>query len=49
MKQMDGIEIDYLVVVNEKLYESGGHSTQYGWYNQDDVFLDKDELLRKII
>ena len=44
MKEMDGIVIDYLVIVDERKY-----STNYDWYNQDDVFLDKDELLRKII
>jgi hypothetical protein len=44
MKEMDGIVIDYLVPQNEREY-----STEYEWYNQDDVFLDKDELLRKII
>lgn len=44
MKEMDGIVIDYLVSKNEREY-----STEYEWYNQDDVFLDKDELLRKII
>lgn len=49
MEQMDGIEIDYLVVVNEQFYPLGGHSSSYDWYKQDDIFLDKDELLRKII
>ena len=44
MKEMDGIVIDYLVIVNDREY-----STSYDWYNQDDVFLDKDELFRKII
>jgi hypothetical protein len=49
MEQMDGIEIDYLVMVNEEIYPSGGHSFIYDWYKQDDVFLDKNELLNKII
>jgi hypothetical protein len=44
MKEMDGIVIDYLVIVNQQQ-----NSTSYDWYNQDDVFLDKDELFRKII
>lgn len=43
-KEMNGIVIDYLVIVNEREY-----STSYDWYNQDDIFLDKDELFRKII
>ena len=44
MKEMDGLMIDYLVIVNEQK-----HSTSYDWYNQDDIFLDKDDLFRKII
>jgi len=44
MKEMDGIVIDYLVVVEER-----EHFTSYDWYNQDDVFVDKDDLIRKII
>jgi hypothetical protein len=43
MKEMDGLMIDYLVIVNEQK-----HSTSYDWYNQDDIFLDKDDLFRKI-
>jgi hypothetical protein len=49
MEEMDGIEIDYLVIVDEKIYPSGGHSYNYDWYEQDDIFLNKDELFRKIV
>lgn len=48
MERMNGIEIDYLVIVNEQLHPLGGNSFGCQWYNQDDVFLDIDELIRKI-
>lgn len=42
-KKMDGIVIDYLVIINEDEY-----MTSYDWYGQDDIFLDKDELSQKL-
>lgn len=50
MEQKDGIEIYYLISVGcEQSTISGSKIISYDWYNQDDVFLDKDELIRKII
>lgn len=49
LKQMSGIVIEYLVVI-EEVTRPGckGTSISYDWYNQDDVFSDKEELIRKI-
>lgn len=49
IEENDGIEIKYLVMVNEVLYSSGGHYCDFDWYNQEDVFSDKNELISKII
>lgn len=49
MEEMDGIEIDYLLIVDEKIFSSGGYSYLYDWYKQDDIFLNKDDLLRNIV
>ena len=51
MKQMNGIEIEYLVIVSEEEYgESTPRSRKIGfdWYNQDDVFATKEELIQSI-
>ena len=47
MKEMDGIVIEYLVVVKDVHYGLS-HQTSYEWYNQDDVYTDKEELIRRI-
>lgn len=44
MEEMDGIVIDYLVVINEQ-----ENFTDYDWVNQNDIYLDKNELLKKIL
>ena len=46
---MDGIQIDYLIET-EKL-PLGGNRTQisYDWFNQEDVFTSKDELITQIV
>jgi len=49
-KEKDGITIDYLVVTEDRAYgENGSHFTSYDWFNQDDVFSSKEELLQKIV
>ncbi len=48
-KEEDGIEIEYLVVVDEVLHKSGTHCIKYEWYNQEDIYLNKNELIKKII
>ncbi len=48
-KEEDGIEIEYLVVVDEVSYKSGSHHIKYDWYNQEDIYLNKNELIKKII
>ncbi len=47
--EMDGIQIDYLIET-EKL-PLGGNRTQisYDWFNQEDVFTSKDELITQIV
>jgi hypothetical protein len=50
MEKMDGIEIEYLVVVKEILNPiSGGHYIESEWYNQNDVYANKEEFISKLI
>lgn len=46
---MDGIEIEYLIP-KEGLkihHRPSSNWTTYGWYNQDDVFSDREELIKQ--
>jgi len=45
----DGITIEYLVeIYREQQPGCKGVSINYDWYKEEDVFLDKEELIRKI-
>ena len=48
LTEMSGIEIDYLIQDSIKPVGNGTQST-YNWYNQKDVFTDKDELIAQIV
>tara|TARA_B100000963_G_C22026593_1_gene409401 strand:- start:156 stop:458 length:303 start_codon:yes stop_codon:yes gene_type:complete len=51
--EMDGIEIDYLIETERDFIFIHPHtqSTQssYDWYNEEDVFTNKDELIAQIV
>ena len=49
--EMSGIEIDYLIETERIRMHPGSQSTQssYDWYNEEDVFTDKDELIAQIV
>lgn len=42
--EMDGIKIDYLIETKRTQV-----SSSYDWYNQEDVFTNKDELITQIV
>jgi hypothetical protein len=46
--EMDGIEIDYLVETERLPFGANGTHSSYDWYNQEDVFTNKEELIAKI-
>lgn len=51
MKQMDGIEIEYLVVTSDEEYGDNNprsHKMGFNWYIQDNVFATKEELIQSI-
>jgi hypothetical protein len=49
MEEMDGIEIDYLVVAKEVIDPIfNSRSCSFEWYSQDDVYLNKEELIAKL-
>ncbi len=50
LTEMTGIEIDYLIVTERMVAPDGvvTHRT-YDWYNQEDVFTNKDELIAQIV
>lgn len=48
LEKMSGITIEYLVITKEETYPSGGCSQAFDWHFQDEIYLDKDELFRKI-
>lgn len=49
IEQTDGIEIDYLVVVKEHIDPIfNSHSSSFDWYNQDNIYSNKEELIAKI-
>jgi hypothetical protein len=48
--EMDGIEIEYLVVTSDEPYGNNGSTrTSYDWYKQGDVHLTKEEVLKEIV
>jgi len=44
----DGISVKYLVLVKEVKYETGGSHQSFDWYDQDQVFNSKEELIHSI-
>ena len=49
LTEMDGITIEYLIETHsEQIPGVKGISTNYEWFKQEDVYLDKEELIRKI-
>ena len=49
MEQMDGIEIDYLVVTKETINPISNSSlSSFDWYNENHIFLNKEELIAKL-
>ena len=49
--EMSGIEIDYLIETKRDFIHPHTKRTQssYDWYNQEDVFTNKDELIAQIV
>jgi len=46
----DGILIEYLVEISSEPYSRlGSTMSSYDWYPQEDVYTDKEELIRNII
>jgi hypothetical protein len=48
---MNGIEVDYLIETERIRMHPGSQSTQssYDWYNEEDVFTNKAELIAQIV
>ena len=48
---MNGVEVDYLIETERIRMHPGSQSTQssYDWYNEADVFTNKDELIAQIV
>ena len=48
---MSGIEIDYLIETKRDYIHPHTKMTQssYNWYNEEDVFTNKDELIAQIV
>ena len=51
LTEMSGIEIDYLIETKRDFIHPHTKRTQssYDWYNQEDVFTNKDELIAQIV
>ena len=49
--EMSGIEIDYLIETKRDFIHPHTKSTRssYNWYNEEDVFTNKDELIAQIV
>ncbi len=49
LTEKSGIEIDYLI--QDSIISFGANSSQrtYNWYNEEDVFTNKDELIAQIV
>jgi len=45
--EKDGVEIEYLVEASRNACGKG-HSYTYDWFNQEDVFSNKEELIAQI-
>ena len=49
LTEMNGIEVDYLIVTEQIINGVKGTQGTYDWYNQKDVFTNKDELIAQIV
>jgi len=51
LTEMSGIEVDYLIETERIIMHPGSQSTQssYDWYNEEDVFTNKAELIAQIV
>lgn len=51
LTKMSGIEVDYLLETERIRIHPGSQSTQssYDWYNEEDVFTNKAELIAQIV
>ena len=47
--EMSGIEIDYLIETEYIVNGVKGTQRTYDWYNEEDVFTNKDELIAQIV
>ena len=47
--EMTGIEIDYLIETEYIVNGVKGTHRSYAWYNEEDVFTNKDELIAQIV
>lgn len=47
--EMDGIEIDYLIETEYIVNGVKGTQRAYDWYNEEDVFTNKAELIAQIL
>ena len=47
--EMSGIEIDYLIETEYIVNSVKGTQSTYNWYNEEDVFTNKAELIAQII
>jgi len=50
-KQMDGIEVEYLVLTLDEEYGDNNprsHKMRFNWYIQDNIFATKEELIQSI-
>ena len=49
-RKSNGIEIDYLIMDEETPFGDRNNTRRsYDWYNQKDVFENKDELIKNIV
>jgi len=49
LTEMTGIEIDYLIETIRIVNGASGTHRTYDWYNQEDVFTNKGELIAQIV
>ena len=49
LTEKDGIEIDYLIETIRTVIGVKGTQSTYNWYNQEDVFTNKGELIAQIV
>ena len=49
LTEMSGIEIDYLIETEYTVNGVRGTQSTYNWYNEEDVFTNKAELIAQIL